>query len=93
MRAHTPHPRAPNPEQTARQKTCWLSRSPKVTEFCTGLAGLFCACGAPKRRGDPARPPKSRPGPLEFPRTKRGPEGGRGVRQKGAATVPTGHTI
>ena len=62
MRAHTPHPRAPNPEQTARPKTCWLAHSPKVTESRTSLAGPFGACGAPERRGDPARPQKSRPG-------------------------------
>ena len=93
MRAHTPHPRAPNPEQTARQKTCWLAHSPKVTESRTSLAGPFGACGAPERRGDPARPQKSRPGPLEFPRTKRGPRGGRGARRGGVAAVPMGHTI
>ena len=61
MRAHTPHPRAPNPEQTARQKACWLSHSPGVTEFRTSLVGLFCACGAPERRGDPARAKKKSP--------------------------------
>ena len=93
MRAHTPHPRAPNPEQTARQKTCRLAHSPKVTESRTSLAGPFGACGAPERRGDPTRPQKSRPGPLEFPRTKRGPRGGRGARRGGAAAAPTGHTI
>ena len=67
MRAHTPHPRAPNPEQTARQKACWLSHSPKVTEFCTSLAGLFCACGAPKRRGDPPVPQKVARAPWGSP--------------------------
>ena len=93
MRAHTPHPRAPNPEQTARPKMCWLAHSPKVTESRTSLAGPFGACGAPERRADPARPQKSRPGPLEFPRTKRGLGGGRGVQWEGAAIAPTGHTI
>ena len=93
MRAHTPHPRAPNPEQTARQKACWLSHSPEVTEFRTSLVGLFCACGAPKRRGDPARAKKVAISLPEFPRTKRGLGGGRSVRWEGAAIAPAGHTI
>ena len=93
MRAHTPHPRAPNPEQTARQKTCWVSHSHKVTEFRTSLAGPFGGAGPPNAGATPPVPKKSRPGPLEFPRTKRGLAGGRGVRWEGAAIAPTGHTI
>ena len=75
MRAHTPHPRAPNPEQTARQKTCWLAHSPKVTESRTSLASPFGACRAPERRGDPARPPKSHPGPPGDPPDEMRPRG------------------
>ena len=67
MRAHTPHPRAPNPEQTARQKACGSSHSPEVTEFRTSLVGLFCACGPPNAGATPPVPKKVAQAPWGSP--------------------------